>query len=88
MNKAYTVIRETERPKHLPGGVVAIMKKEGFTRFGIQSHTDLWKQMDAKNPGKGFGTLVQKTWYWYDTWMDQVRKHCQENEARYKSPTA
>lgn len=88
VNKAYTVIRETERPKHLPGGVVAIMKKEGFTRFGIQSHTDLWKQMDAKNPGKGFGTLVQKTWYWYDTWMDQVRKHCQENETRYKSPTA
>lgn len=87
VNKAYTVIRETERPKHLPGGVVAIMKKEGFTRFGIQSHTDLWKQMDAKNPGKGFGTLVQKTWYWYDTWLDQVRKHCQENEAKYKGPT-
>lgn len=84
VNKAYTVIKETERPKHLPGGVVAIMKKEGFTRFGIQEHTDLWKQMDAKNPGKGYGTLVQKTWYWYDVWIEQVRKHCQENAAAFK----
>lgn len=83
VNKAYTVIKETERPKHLPSNIVKLMKQEGFPRFTMQSHTDLWKQMDAKNPSKGFGVAVQKAWYWYDSWVDQVRQHCRENAARY-----
>ncbi|MCC7409995.1 MAG: DUF3644 domain-containing protein [Phycisphaeraceae bacterium] len=83
VNKAYTVIKETERPKHLPSNIVKLMKQEGFTRFTMQSHTDLWKQMDAKNPSKGFGVAIQKAWYWYDNWVDQVRQHCRENAARY-----
>jgi hypothetical protein len=83
VNRAYTVIKEIERPKHLPKGIVEMMKKEGYVRFTVASHTDLWKQMDAKNPAKGFGVVVQKTWYWYENWVEQVRKHCQENAAKY-----
>ncbi|MFH1923578.1 MAG: DUF3644 domain-containing protein [Planctomycetota bacterium] len=83
VNKAYTVIKETERPKYLPGGIVEIIKKEGYVRFTMASHTSLWKQMDAKNPAKGFGVAVQKAWYWYDNWVEQVKKHCQENAAQY-----
>lgn len=85
VNKAYTVIKETERPKHLPKGIVQLMKNEGYVHFTMQSHTDLWKQMDARNPAKGFGVAVQKTWYWYDGWVDQVRKHCQDNATKYKA---
>ncbi len=84
VNKTYAVIKETERPKYLPKTIVESMKKEGFKRFTMASHTDLWKQMDAKKPGKGYGVEVQKAWYWYDSWADQVRKHCQENVAKYK----
>jgi hypothetical protein len=84
VNKTYAVIKETERPKYLPKTIVESMKKEGFKRFTMVSHTDLWKQMDAKKPGKGYGVEVQKAWYWYDSWVDQVRKHCQENVAKYK----
>lgn len=84
VNQTYTVIKETERPKHLPSGIVRLMKEEGFPQFSMTAHTDLWKQLDGKNPGKGLGTLVQKTWYWYDTWIEEVRRHCQENFARYK----
>ncbi len=84
VNKTYAVIKETERPKYLPKSIVELMRKEGFKRFTMASHTDLWKEMDAKNPGKGYGVEVQKAWYWYDTWVDQVRKHCQENMAKYK----
>jgi hypothetical protein len=84
VNKTYAVIKETERPKHLPKNVVEIMKKESFKRFTMTNHTELWKQMDAKNPGKGYGVKVQQAWYWYDAWVDQVRKHCQENTAKYK----
>jgi hypothetical protein len=83
INKSYTVIKETERPKQLPKGIVELMKKEGYKRFTINRHTDLWKQLDAKNAAKGFGVQVEKTWYWYDNWVDQVRKHCQDNAEHY-----
>jgi hypothetical protein len=60
------------------------MRKEGFARFTVASHTALWKQMDAKKPEKGLGVQVQKTWYWYDSWIDQVRKHCEGNAEKYR----
>ncbi len=84
VNTAYTVIKETERPKYLPGGIVSMMKKEGYIRFTMARHTDLWKQMDARNPAKGLGVAVLKAWYWYDRWVAVVRKHCQENADMYK----
>lgn len=85
VNKAYTVIKETERPKHLPSGIVALMKKEGYPYFTMHEHTKLWKSLDAKNPSKGFGVAVQKAWYWYDSWVEQVRNHCRENAAKYRA---
>jgi hypothetical protein len=83
-NAAYAVIRETERQKWLPSDIVAKMKAEGFSRFGIHQHTDLWKTCDAKNTAKGFGVQIAKTWYWYETWLTEVRKHCNENAAGYR----
>ncbi len=83
-NATYTVIRETERPKWLPSQIVAKVKAEGFPRFGIKQHTDLWRSRDAKNAAKGYGVQVAKTWYWYDTWAAEVRKHCSENTLTYR----
>jgi hypothetical protein len=34
----------------------------------MHQHTLFWKAHDGKNPDKGFGTLVVKTWYWYENW--------------------
>lgn len=84
VNKSYTIIKETERAKHLPSGIVALMTKEGYPRFTITSHTSLWQSADAKNPAKGFGVQIHKIWYWYDSWVDQVREHCQANAANYR----
>lgn len=83
VNKTYTLIKETERPKHLPNGVVALMKEEGFKEFSIHWHTGLWRAQDAKNALKGFGVEVGKVWYWYDRWIDVVRQHCKDNAAKY-----
>jgi hypothetical protein len=47
LNKSYTVIKETEWPKQLPKGIVELMKKEGYKRFTINRHTDLWKRLDG-----------------------------------------
>ena len=76
-------LKETERPKHLPSQIVELMKQEGYTGFKMHHHTPLWQEVDGKNPGKGFGVMVGRTWYWYDRWVDEVRKHCVDNEELY-----
>ena len=57
------------------------MMAEGFT-FTMKDHTDLWKARDAKNPKYQYGVQVERYWYWYEKWMDEVRKHCQQEAAK------
>ena len=76
-------LKEVERPKYLPGEIVKLMREEGYTGFKMHHHTVLWKDLDAKNPGKGYGVIVSKMWYWYDRWVDEVRKHCATNADEY-----
>jgi len=83
VNKTYAVIKETERAKYLPKQIVEIMNGEGFTKFNMHQHTTLWQSQEAKKQGKGFGVQVAKQWYWYESWVKRVRKHCQENVAKY-----
>ncbi|MBU0613930.1 DUF3644 domain-containing protein [Patescibacteria group bacterium] len=83
MNKEYVLVKEKEKTKYLPGGIWKIMQKEGYRKFGTYQHTKLWQAENAKDPSKGFGTLVVNTWHWYDTWLSFVRKHCEENKAKY-----
>lgn len=77
------LLKETERPKHLPSAIVKLMNEEGYTGFKMHQHTQLWKKMDGKNSGKGFGVMVAHTWYWYDRWVEVVRNHCEEHEELY-----
>ena len=83
------LLKEVERPKHLPGQIVKLMLEQGYTGFiqaggRMHHHTQLWKNLDAKNPGKGYGVMVSSTWYWYDRWLDEVRKHCNANKQLYE----
>lgn len=74
------LIKETEKPKYLPGQIVDLMKEKGYSRFTINKHTDLWKSLDAKKNSR-FGTVIAKTWYWYQPWLDEVEKYCREHRA-------
>lgn len=84
VNASYTVIRETEKQKWLPSQIVAKVKAAGFPKFGMTHHTEFWKTLDAKSNTKGFGVQVAKTWYWYDSWLTEVMKHCAENAELYR----
>lgn len=86
VNAKYAMIKETERPKHLPSRIVKLMKNEGYEQFSMHNHTQLWKAKDAKNLGRGYGVEVEKAWYWYDSWVDVVRHHCKSHQAKYKQP--
>ena len=88
INDSYqqVLLKEVERPKHLPGQIVKLMREEGYVGFNMYHHTTLWRRMDAKNPGKGYGVLVSKdAWYWYARWVEEVRKHCKVNRDAYTS---
>ncbi len=67
--KDYWVKEETEKPKLSATQVVQKLKAAGFRDFGMHQHTQFWKAHDGKNPDKGFGTTVVKSWYWYQNWV-------------------
>ena len=83
MNKSHMLIKETERPKYLPGQIVCLMQDKGYTKFRMYEHTQLWKSKRAKNPDNRYGVQIGKTWYWYQRWVDEVLVHCQENQNLY-----
>jgi len=80
VDQEYWVLKETERRKYRPSDIVRTMKEEGYHNFSIYEHTQLWKRLDARNPGKGCGTeVVPGQWLWYDRWLEVVRQYCKEN---------
>jgi hypothetical protein len=85
IDKDRWVLREVERPKYLAKDVLAKMRSDGFPRFNSYHHTCLWKAIEGKNPGKGFGTEVGGTWYWYERWIEHVHRHCVEEGDLYRA---
>jgi hypothetical protein len=83
MNKEYVLVKEKEKQKYLPSDVWKVMQKEGYRRFKVHQHTALWQSENAKDPSKGFGTKVAKTWYWYDSWLVFVRSYCKKNKSNF-----
>lgn len=83
INRDYVAFKEVERPKFRPSDVVRMMKEEGYPRFRLHWHTGHWHELQAKNPAKGLGVDVAGSWYWYSSWVDTVRTHCDEHADRY-----
>jgi hypothetical protein len=84
VNKEYAVIKETEKKKYLPKQVVELIRAEGYPSFAMHHHTLLWKSLDAQSASKGYGVMVAgKMWHWYENWVEEVRKHCKVNKAKY-----
>lgn len=83
-DKINTVLRDREPNKYLPSHIVQKMGELDFKKFTMHHHTALWKKLAAKAPKKRFGTNIAGTWYWYDQWLEEVRKHCEAEGARYR----
>jgi hypothetical protein len=78
------LLKEVERPKHLPSQILTKVKAAGFRDFNMTDHSALWKQLKAKAPGKGYGVLVGTTWYWYEHWFEKVIEKLGEGWVRPK----
>lgn len=73
------LVKAVEKAKFLPSDIVKMMNEEGYSKFSIYYHTQLWKQKDAKNKNYNYGVKVTKQWYWYENWIDVVRDYCKRN---------
>ena len=79
-------LKEVEKRKYLPAEVVAKVRAEGFNCFTMDSHTRLWKRLDARDPAKGYGAVaVGKQWCWYETWLNRVLEECRDHPDRYRA---
>jgi len=72
VSKQYWVKEEREKPKFSATQVIQKVRGAGFKNFGMYQHTLFWRKNDGKNPDKGFGTTVVKTWCWYQNWIDYI----------------
>lgn len=85
IDQEYWVKKEVERKKYRATDVVKEVKNAGFKKFRINpEHVQFWKSEDAKNLGKGFGTEVQGSWYWYQSWVDRCLELCELEGDRFR----
>lgn len=83
LNSQYVVLKDREKPKFRATDVINKIRSMGFNNFSMHDHTQLWQTNDAKNPNKGYGTFVTNYWYWYETWIEFVKKYCEKNKSKY-----
>lgn len=85
IDKEYWVKKEVERSKFRPSHVVAEVQKAGYPKFRLNpDHVVMWKGEDAKNPTKGYGAVVEGTWYWYESWVKRCIELCANTGDAFK----
>lgn len=79
------LLKEVDKARYTASQVIKAMQDDDFPRFNQAHHTALWKELDAKDPAKGFGRAgdYSGTWVWFDSWVARVKAHCQENAEKY-----
>jgi hypothetical protein len=79
------ILKEIARQRFTRIQILEKIQAEGFPKFNGPPLTLLWKKLDAKNPGKGYGTPgdYPGTWVWYDRWIERVLEHCREAVDQY-----
>jgi hypothetical protein len=84
LNKEYVLIKEKEKKKYRPSDICKEMQRRGYKEFKMHKHTQLWQNQEAKDESKGYGVDVAGAWYWYESWLDFVKQHCEQNQNQYK----
>lgn len=85
IDKEFWVKKDVERPKFSANKVVEEVRKAGFKNFRVHhAHTNMWKTDNAKEPAKGYGVLVEKTWFWYEPWIKRCIALCEAAGDKYR----
>lgn len=79
-------LKEVDRARFTATQIRDTINETGFPNFTMGDHTKLWKKLNAKRQGTPFGKVgdYQNSWVWFDSWLEQVRTHCEENGDKYR----
>ena len=77
LNKAYTLIKETEKKKYLSKEIVQIMKDRGYTWFNVQNMTNYWKKEFISRDQYGI-QITASQWMWYENWIPVMEEYCKK----------
>lgn len=88
IEREHWVLKPVEKAKWRASEVVRLMHSEGFPRFGMHKHTDLWKQQDGKSADLHFGVELGGQWFWYENWVAVVREECAKHANVYRPDPA
>ena len=80
------IFKDREKKKYRPSDIVLEIQKAGYPDFTQYQHTLLVREKGSKDPKKPFGTFVDihnKDWRWYQSWLDEVLNHCDNNKLKY-----
>jgi len=83
LNKAYAVIKETEKKKYRAKDVVQIMHDKGYTWFNTSMMTDYWKNTLGSRENYGI-LLSNNQWFWYENWIPVIEAHCKKTQPTIK----
>lgn len=86
LNKAYTLIKETEKKKYRGKDIVELMHKKGYKWFNINKMTDLWKYEIGSRDGYGV-EVTSSLWMWYENWIPVVENYCEKMNSEIDSNT-
>ena len=51
----------------------------------MSTHTHLWQKYKAQDPQKCFGCDVEGRWHLYNTWLEFVKKYCEDSLSNNNS---
>ncbi len=71
--------------------IVKKVRGKGYKKFKLQDHQDFWKSKwktaaERNQKAKKYGELLLKSqWFWFEeTWLPEVLKHCHDAGVLYK----
>lgn len=80
---ATVILKHAEKPKYYQREVLDYVHSRGYPHFNKHHFQLFWKSIEAKKRGKGYGVLIKTQWYWYDSILEPVLKHCEMNSQIY-----
>lgn len=80
LNKAYTLIKETEKKKYRGKEIIELMHNKGYKWFTANKMTEIWKY-DLGGREKYGVYVTPDQWLWYENWIPVVEDYCKCNDA-------